>query len=255
MENDKYLLQSVYNALEVLDLLSSQGELGAAEISKELNMGKSSVFRILYTLEKKRYVQKASNAKYKLGIKFAHYGSIVIEQQDDFSFAKPFLRQLRDIVNETVHLAVLDNECNIVFIGKETGTSSITMSSRIGSTFPAYCTANGKCLLSYNYSEEIERKIYSFRFVRKTKQTIMDPETLISELKQILQQGYAVDFEESEIGLVCYSAPIFDIAGKAVAAISISGPTDRMQQNRKAMTQALKQISEEISKSMGYIKK
>jgi IclR family transcriptional regulator, KDG regulon repressor len=80
MSEDKYLLSSVSNTLDILDLLSKHKELGVSEISRELNIGRASIFRMLYTLDKKEFVLKTPNAKYRLGIKFALYGSIVLKR-------------------------------------------------------------------------------------------------------------------------------------------------------------------------------
>ena len=252
MDNDKYLLSSVYNTLEVVDLLSKGEEMSLAEISKELNMGKASIFRMLYTLEKKGFVYKTSDAKYKLGIKFAHYGSIVLERQNKYSTAKPFLQKLRDKHNETTHLAILDEDYNIIFMDKESSNSTIQMTSKIGAKLPAYCTGTGKVLLASILDEELEKKIQEFKFEKKTECTITDPNEFIEELRKTRIQGYGEDIEECEIGLVCYAAPIKDINGKTVAAISISGPTARMKQNKEVLICSIKEVSEELSKTMGY---
>ena len=147
-KDEKYLLSSVYNTLEVLDLLSRHDELGIAEISKALELNKSSVFRMLYTLEKKDFVYKTSDAKYRLSVKFAHYGSIVLDNLNVISIVKPYLKKLVEDHNETAHLGILDDDINVIFIAKESSTSSIQMTSRIGKKMPFYATATGKILLS-----------------------------------------------------------------------------------------------------------
>lgn len=161
LEKDKYLMSSVYNTLEVLDFLSFHEEVGVAEISKALGLGKASVFRMLYTLGKKDYVYKTSDAKYRLGMKFAHYGTIVLDKLDLVSIVKPYLMELRDKHNETVHLGILDEDLNVIFIAKESSTSTIQMTSRIGSKMPFHATATGKVLLAHKLDEEMKKKIYS----------------------------------------------------------------------------------------------
>jgi len=252
MDNDKYLLSSVYNTLEILDLLSKHEELGVADISKELNMGRASIFRMLYTLEKKGFVHKTSNAKYKLGIKFAHYGSIVLERINDFSIAKPFLQRLRDEHNLTTHLAILDDDYNIIFMAKELSKATIQMTSKVGAKLPAYCTGTGKVLLASRLDSELEEKIKSFELKRLTAETITDSNKLIEELNRIKEKGYGADLEESEIGLTCFAAPVKDITGKVIAAISISGASKVMVQNKEALVGSLKETASEISKAMGY---
>ncbi|WP_132995227.1 IclR family transcriptional regulator [Sporanaerobacter acetigenes] len=253
MGKDKYLLSSVYNTLEILDLLSEYKELTLSEISKKLNLGKASVFRMLYTLEKKQFIHKTQDAKYRLGVKFAHYGAKVLDRQDNIAVIRPFLEKLRDEHNETVHLSVLDADYNITVIDKAQNNSAIQMTSRIGGKLPGYCTGMGKVLLAGMLDDELKEKIFSFDLKKNTDTTITDPNELIEELNKIRQQGYAEDLEESEVGLVCYAAPIKNIDGNVTAAISFSGPALRMQQNREELISAIKKAAEEISEKIGYI--
>ncbi len=193
------------------------------------------------------------DAKYKLGIKFAHYGSIVLDRQNEFSFIKPYLRRLRDRHNETAHLSVLDSDYNVVFIDKEAPSTAMQMSSRRGAKLPAYCVAMGKALLAGIKESELKRVLGSLELKKRTENTITDPDLLMKELKKVKEQGYATDAEESEIGLVCYAAPIIDIHHNTVAAISISGPSGRMKQNSAYLVGSIKEAALEISKAMGYI--
>lgn len=130
LANDQYILQSVDNTLQVIELLSQNTDIGVAEISRELGLGKATVFRILTTLENRNFVKKDGLAKYQLGVKFAFFGSIVQEQFDYVSEIRPFLIELRDTFNETAHTAMIDGE-NIVFVDKVLAKSTIQMSSKI----------------------------------------------------------------------------------------------------------------------------
>lgn len=254
-KKDKYLMSSVYNTLEILDLLSKHGEMGVAEISKASGLGKASVFRMLYTLGKKDYVYKTSDTKYRLGIKFAHYGTIVLDNLDLNPIVKPFLIELRDKHNETVHLGILDEDLNVIFIAKESSTSTIQMASRVGSKMPFYATATGKVLSAYKLDEELEKKIYSYNLVKLTETTVTEHDKFINLLKKVKGQGYGEDLEESEYGLTCYAVPIMDISGKVIAAISISGPTARMEKNKENLLISLKETAAKVCKVIGYKKK
>ncbi len=254
-EKDKYLMSSVYNTLEVLDFLSHHKEVGVAEISKALNIGKASVFRMLYTLEKKGYVVKTSDAKYRLGIKFAHYGTIVLESLDITSIIKPYLEKLRDEYNETVHLGILDDDLKVIFIAKESSTSTIQMTSRVGSRMSFYATATGKILMSHKLDEEMEKRIRSYNLEKLTEDTITNHDEFIKLLKKVKEQGYGEDLEESEVGLTCYAVPIKDISGKVIAGISMSGPTARMEKNKEKLLLSLKETAHEASNAMGYKEK
>lgn len=251
-KDGKYLLSSVYNTLEVLDLLSQHDKLGIAEISKVLDLSKSSVFRMLYTLEKKDFVYKTKDAKYRLSIKFAHYGSIVLDNINIISIARPYLKKLVADHNETVHLGILNDDLNVTFIAKESSTSTIQMASRIGGKMPFHATATGKILLAYSLDEELEKRIKNIILIKFTENTITDHSKFIKILNETKIKGYATDLEESEDGLTCYAVPIMDIRGDVVAGISISGPTVRMERNKEALLNSLKEVSNEVSKKLGF---
>lgn len=250
--DDKYLMSSVYNTLEILDLLSQHDELGVSEISKETKIGKASVFRMLYTLEKKGYVHKTNDSKYKLGIKFAHFGSIVLEKQNIFVLIRPFLQHLRDKHNETTHLGILDDDLNVIFMVKEASNTTIQMASRVGYKLPFYVSAMGKLLVASRLDEKMEERLRSYKFKKYTENTITDFDSLMEQLDKIREQGYSEDAEESEYGLVCYAAPIKDLTGQIIAAISISGTYFRMRNNKEALINSLKETAYEVSTSLGY---
>jgi DNA-binding IclR family transcriptional regulator len=252
-EKDKYLLSSVNNALRVLDLLNEKPDLGIAEISKEIGIGRAAVFRILYTLKKNEYVEKNNHSKYKLSIKFAKYGNEVISKIDIVSITKPYLRQLTQKYNETTHMAVLSQDFkNTIFLYKEVSNSTIQMAGNIGVKLPAYNTATGKMLLSGLSEEQLEYCIKNIQLSRYTKNTITDKKEFLKELEKIREKGYSSDLEESEVGLTCFAAPIKNSFGKTVAAISFSGPSFRMVKNKNKLIEAIKGTAFEISKKNGY---
>lgn len=251
---DQYLLGSVSHALEILDLLNQEGELNLTDICKHLGLGKASAFRLLYTLEHWGFVHKTSQARYKLGLKFAHYGANLLGRQSLVETAKPFLQALRDEFNETTHIAILDKSFqNIIIMDKEMGKSSIQMSSQIGEQLPAYCTGNGKTLLAYLNAEDLDNALNRIQFIKYTETTITSREDLLTCLKHIRAAGYSEDIEESEVGLVCYSSPVRNFQGKVVAGVSISGPSVRMRQNQQALVAAVKRTAANISTAMGYM--
>lgn len=253
MGKDKYLLSSVSNTLDVLELLSEHKYLTLSEISKELDLGKASVFRMLYTLEKKQFVHKTADAKYELGIKFAHFGTKVLERKSNLLRLGPFLERLRDEYNETVHLSILDSDYNVTVIDKAQSNMALQMTSRIGGKLPAYCTSMGKVLLADRLNDKLKKEILSWDLERNTDTTITDPKELIKELEKIRKNGYSIDLEEIEAGLVCYAAPIKDIDGRVIASISFSGPAVRMKKNKDELIKAIMEAAAEISAQMGYV--
>jgi DNA-binding IclR family transcriptional regulator len=246
-------MSSVYNSLEILDLLSQHEQLGVSEISKETKIGKASVFRMLYTLEKKGYVHKTTDSKYKLGIKFAHFGSIVLEKQNIFRLIRPFLRQLRDKHKETTHLGILDEDLNVIFMVKEASNTTMQMASKVGYKLPFHATAMGKIMIANKMDDEIIiEKLKNYDYIKYTENTIVDYNNLMDQLTIVKEQGYGVDNEESEYGLVCFAAPIKDLSGQVIAAISISGTYVRMLNNKEELINSIKQTAYEVSTSLGY---
>lgn len=254
MIDERYLLHSLNNALKVLDLLNNKPNLGVAEISRELGIVKTSVFRILYTLKKNNYVDKNSASKYSLSIKFVNFGNTVLNKIDIVSIAKPFLQKLVKKHNETAHLSVMSQDYFTIFLHKEIGYSAIQMTSNIGVKLPAYNTASGKILLSGLPQEELNNFLEKTNLVKYTKYTITDKKILLHKLEEIRKKGYAVDLEETELGLICYAAPIKDISDKTVSAISISGPAFRMKDNKKILIKSIKKTARKISNALGYNK-
>lgn len=246
---DKYLLQSVENALSILDLLCEHEALGAAEIARFMGLGKSTVFRLLSTLLFKGYVTKDDNSKYGLSYKFATIGKIVADRNVLITQIHPFLVKLTSLAKETSHLVIWNSDLEIIFIDKVISSSTIRMDSMVGLTRIAHTTGTGKVLLAYSSPQNLDHYLSRVPFVRQTSKSITSVRQLLAELDRVRTQGYAWDDEESEIGLTCYAVPIrqFDTV---IAAVSISGPTERMVSKKDELVKIIKDISEEINAAL-----
>ncbi len=252
MKDDKYLMSSLSNALLVLDILALHDRVGVAELSKLSGLGKASLFKMLYTLEKRGYVYKTREARYGLSFKFAQYGQSVVERFDLVSLARPFLRQLSQNLGEAVHLAILSADgFKVIFIDKEVVTNTIRMSSRVGLEIPSHCTATGKALLASLDETRLTRIMEAIDYRRLTPHTITSPDLLMKELQCIRAEGFARDKEESEEGLICLGAAIKDVSGQAAGAVSVSGPKSRMNKNSDKYLKALLETVGLISKNLG----
>ncbi|MBQ9827386.1 MAG: IclR family transcriptional regulator [Lachnospiraceae bacterium] len=249
--NEKYMLGSVSNALEVLDLLSEHEQLGPAEISKMLGISKATAFRLLSTLESRGYVIKNSDAKYMLGKKLAYLGEIVTSRQDNYALARPELLKLRDMINETIHMSVLLSNLNMMFIEKISPDRNLRMQSKIGFEQPAYSYASGKVLLSGLIGTSREKELESIKFKKLTNTTITSHSELMKELNAIRIYGYGVDDEESEVGLTCFAVPVYNADQRISCAISASGTTQRMRENKEKYISALKETALKITELLG----
>ena len=250
--NDKYILQSVANTLDILDLLGKHGELTVPELSGMTGWSRSSIFRMLATLEAKKYVRKTADAKYSLDVKLISLGNSVTGRLEVIQFGHPFLVELTASTNETSHMGVLDRNIYLRFVDKVIGNTSIHMDSIIGLRRKAHLTGCGKVLLAYQAPEELEVYIHSVNFEPMTDYSITSGNELRRELAVIREQGYGFDREESEYGLFCIAAPVRDTTGTVIAAISVSGPIERMKRNLQHNISQVCQTAEKISASMRY---
>lgn len=248
--NEKYILHSAANTLDILDLLAQKGELTVPEISQLTGFTKSSVFRMLATLENRKYVKKSADAKYSLDVKLMILGNSVIERLDVIRFGHPMLMELTSRTGETSHLGVLDGDIYVRVVDKVLSSSTIRTDSYVGFGRRAHLMACGKAILAFKSREFIDAYIRVNDFAPLTDYSITSAGQLMLELEVTRQRGYAVDREESEYGLFCIGAPVFDVNNNVIAAVSVSGPAERMKKNFDAnlplVLETAKRISEFI---------
>lgn len=229
-----YAVRAVVRAARLLELLrASEGGAPLNELAVRSGLAKASVFRMLRTLEGLGLVERPDGAEsYRLGVRCLELGQAYLEQTDLRREARPVLERLRDRFDETVHLAVLDDEFRVVYLDKLDSTHAVgIMMSRVGKTAPSYCTGLGKALLAPRDDDPVAALELRGVLRRFTKNTIHRPAELRRELMRIAERGYALDLEEHEPGVRCVACAIEGPSGKAVAAISIAGPAQRLAED------------------------
>jgi DNA-binding IclR family transcriptional regulator len=255
-EKERYIIQSVAKALELLNTLadSEASELGLVEISELMDSNPSSTFRLLATLETYNYVeQNPDNRKYHLGLMCLRLGNIVLDQNDIREQAIPVLSALRDQFKETVHLArLLDTE--VVYIEKLVSLLPIgILGTQPGERAPAHCTALGKVMLAYQPQDQV-RQLYADKTLsQRTPHTITSIDQLIADLGKIRARGYALDCQEHDLGIKCVAIPIWGHNRHVIAAISISGPVERINGliAERDLIPTLKESGQEVSARVG----
>ncbi|MDO5062742.1 MAG: IclR family transcriptional regulator [Peptostreptococcaceae bacterium] len=246
-------IAAVDRALEVLDLLhENEKEMGISEIARALNLHKSTVSRTLSTLEHRGFVRKnLENQKYWLGLKLYAIGMTVKEKSvyldEVIIAAKTLFKEFNEVINVSVLEHQDEGTFKSVIVYKESNPNQVLLvNPTLGSYTDAHASSVGKCLLAYT-PEVTEEYIRGLTLKKYTEKTISNNEKLIQELADIRKKGYAVDDEEREVGLTCVGAPIFDVQGNLVAAISISGPTARMKSHdREYLVKRLIQVAKSI---------
>ncbi len=250
-----YTIQALQRGLEVLDtLLETGAPLTLEEISEQTGLPKSTAYRVVVNLLQGQYLIQTEEG-YWLGLKMIRFGALVEERLELVQQARPFLKELRDQVQETVHLGVLDDALRVVYLEKLPAHHAIgLMISRIGSTAPLHGTALGKAMAAFLPEEKIRRWIQNGGLIKLTDTTITDVETFLQSLREIRSQNYAVDNGEFEESVRCVAAPIRNRSGSVVAAISISGPDARMPERLKGSSLASEVVAtaERISAALGY---
>ena len=221
-------LSSVANSLRLIRAFSEdQYEIGISDLAKRLGLAKSTVHRLASTLlDQGMLEQNAGDGKYRLGLALFELGTLVRRKMDFTMEARPFLRTLMEKTGETVHLAILDHD-SVLYIITHESKQALRMGSKVGTRAPVHSTAVGKVLLAFQPGEEIAR-IVARGLPAGTPNTIVDVKALQRELELVRTRGYALDDEESELGLRSIAAPIRNDSGNVIAAISIAGPVHRM---------------------------
>lgn len=248
--DSRYILSSVDSALSILNLFLDEEELSANEIAKHIGVSRSTAFRFMVTLENRGFVTKTGYGKYRLGLNMFSLGMAAYNRMELVSLVHPHLTEMAERSGETCHASILDDGVHVMFIDRVLGTSFLKMDTAIGFRLHAHCTATGKAILAFQSEQTINQYLRRAEFEPITAQSIKDAQSLLHILDEIKRRGYACDNEEAEPGLTCYAMPLLDSSQHAYAAISISGPTTRMEANRERHLQLLSSAVSEISRTI-----
>ncbi len=253
MSSNGYHIRLLDRVVAILDCFQNdKSPLGVTELSKKLGLHKSTVHRLLESLTSYRLItQDAESEKYSLGLKLFELGSRAVSGFDVHEKSKAVLEQLVSETGETAHLCILDGE-HVLYLEKFESAKTLRIPSRVGLRNPAYCTAVGKALLAY-LPDEPDRLFKGKALKRYTENTITDLAKLRQELALVRERGYSFDNEEIEAGLRCVGAPVRDYTGRAIAAISIAGPSFRITPgNIPSLSESVRKAANSLSEQMGY---
>jgi IclR family transcriptional regulator, KDG regulon repressor len=222
-------IRAVERALDVLACFSGQSPaLSMTQISERLEINKSTVHRLLATLEARRFVERDPfSGIYRAGPRLLQMASITLENNAIRRLAAPFLHDLRDRYRENVNLAILD-EAEVVYLDIIESPQRVKLAAALGERLPALSTASGKAILAFS-SEETVRQILAHGMPRWTDFTTVTPEAFLANSRQIREQGYAISEQEYEDGINAIAAPV---CHPPIASISIAGPAYRWTRER-----------------------
>jgi DNA-binding IclR family transcriptional regulator len=246
-------LSSVATAIALLKAFSEdEVEIGVSSLAKRLGVAKSTVHRLAVTLVSEGMLeQNPENERYRLGIALFGLGALVRRRMDVSSEARPYLFNLRESTGETVHLAILDR-FEIMYIYNLESPQAIRMRSDIGVRKPAFCTAEGLVMLAFQ-PPALVNEIIARGLTARTARTQTDPEVLWRTLERVRHDGYAIEDEESEVGMRSVAAPIRNANAEVVAAIGVAGPVQRLSDEVVAgFAPKVLEAAATISSRIGY---
>ncbi len=247
------LLQSVDNALRVLELFEGAiRELSLTEIARQLSLGKSTVHRLLATLEARDFVEQSpESGRYRLGVRLVHIGAHKLSNINVIDECHPILEQLAGITGETTHLSFYSGG-RTTLVDKVKGSNPAVLASMIGHTTPAYASAPGKIFLAFMPRAEQEDVLHHIEFQPRTPYTINNRVQLLEEIDKVRRDGFAEDQQEGDEGLVAFAAPIWGYENRLLAAMSVSGAASRMNSRRDSLMREIIAAAAKASQRCGW---
>ena len=252
MKQEGLIIQSFERGIVGLEMAVSGG-VRATELAERLGVDRSTAYRILYTLMQNGYLlqDERSNKFVANPAKIFQLSSEVAESRNWVMVATERLKDLRDITRHTANLAV-KHDSQIVIIARELALETPTVLQSLGARRPVHCSAAGKAVIAFLPQGDIEKIHSEVGLAPLTPRSITALDRLLAELAQVRQQGFAVDDEETLIGVRCIAAPIFDYNNRPLAAIGISGPISTLTHEQIADHSAkVQMIAQEISVALG----
>ena len=252
--NTKNTVQSLAKGFKVLQAFTAQeAELTMAEVARKCGVDNATAFRFLNTLVDLGYVDKVDNTRrFRLSLKVLDLGFHAIAHSDLRTLARPILRSLVGEVNEAASVAVLDGSDVMYAERVQAGLTQLGVDVRIGSRVPAYSSAVGQAILAWLPREAQLRVLRGQPLIRRTATTLTDMDALLQRLDTVRTRGYAVSDQENVSGVVVLAAPVFDIDGLPIAALSVAAPVWQitLQQFEAGTAAAVLQASTTLARAL-----
>jgi len=245
---ERYMVPVVRSTFQILAELSKVGSLGLNEVTKRTGVAKSTVFRVLTTLAQLGYVVRDMDHKYYISQAVANLSSKVALLELLRTTALPHMLSFRDEFKETVNLGHLQLD-KVTYLEVVPSEYALRLHEQVGSSVLAHASALGKAILAFSPPDVAESLCSGRKLQMLTRNTITDPGELMQELRRVRERGYAIDKGETAAMATCVAAPILDAQKMALAAISISGPSNRFDPRKDSpVVERLLLAASEISK-------
>ncbi|WP_026575858.1 IclR family transcriptional regulator [Bacillus sp. UNC438CL73TsuS30] len=244
--------KTVVRSMDILNLFKDHAALTFQEMIDLSGIPKTSVYRMLMSLEEMEFLEKGPDNKYRLGLLFLKFGHLVSSRLDIRKIAYPIMQELHDDVGEAINLIVKQGE-EAIYIEKIDTNQKVRLYTAIGRRSPLYAGACARTILSFLPEQEIQSYLDSAEFKSFAKGTITDKSELLRTIRQAQENGYTISYSELEDHTAAIAAPIFDHKGDVIAGMSIAGIEANYQnENIRIFSEKIKAATEEISKRLGY---
>lgn len=242
-------IQVIDRLVALLDAVAAHDEATSLkQLAKDTGLHPSTAFRILASLAEHGFVERDASGHYQLGLRLLQLGSRVHGQLDIRREARPILEWLRDEIGETVNLIVREGD-EVVYVERVTPSRMMRVEQAIGGHLPLHVAAVGKLFLGSGGAEACLDYAERTGLRACTPHSITDSATLWRHVRNAIQQGYALDDEEAELGVGCIGVPVRDSSGQIVAGISVSAPIERRDQ---AWVPIIRQAGDKLSARLGF---
>lgn len=251
---DNYMIKTVVHAMDLLDQFrEGDAEFGITDLSKRLKLQKNNVFRLVATLKSKQYIEKNNaTGKYRLGTQARALGQLASHQLDLVNHARPVLNDLKQQCHETCYFSVNKDGYSYYLDGVESDLP-VRVVQLVGTSRPLYFTAAGKVLLAFLESQQQRGLLSSSETYGFSSSTNTDIDVLQADLDIIARQGYAIDDQEHEVGVMEIAAPVFDANAAIIGVLSISGPRMRVVERLETeLLPLLCKSAAQLSGILGY---
>jgi IclR family transcriptional regulator, KDG regulon repressor len=245
-------VRSVDRALDILLCFKREDPARSlTQIAEAIHMSKTTVHRLLATLENKRFITRDNaTGLYRLGLRFIEMASIVLQDVELNRWAQPYLQRLSSEYGETVDLSILDGS-HVIYLEVIESPQRVKLAAAVGQRLPACFTASGKALLAYLPEEQVQ-KIVSDNLAEASNHAPLSD--LMTDLRITAERGYAISEQEYEEEINAVAAPIFDKDKHPLASIAIVGPSFRLSKDRlPALGESLRQMTQVISDEVGLV--
>src|SRR6266436_7515174 len=248
-------VQSVDRALSIIETLAEDDEgYRLSDLAIRTGLSTSTVHRLLGTLENRRFVQfDRTGSKWHVGARCFTVGATFARRRNFSAQAVPYLRKLRDLTRETANLAVVDDEFIVVLTRAESREIMRSL-TKVGGRVAMVASGVGKAVLATYADEDVNAIIRHHGMPRLTEKSIVRPGELFRELAKVRRQGFAIDDEEACMGLRCIAAVVYNDSSEPLAAISVSGMTSRLSDDRLPdLGRIVREVAAELTAALGGV--